>query len=360
MEKNTIKVLDLFAGAGGLSLGFSWTGLYESIGAIDFNPHAVKTYNHNHGNVAHCLDIKTLNTKEDILEKFPSALEAEVIIGGPPCQGFSSSNRSQDTKDDPRNQLFMQFIKFVDLIQPKAVLIENVKGILTKNNGEVKDAIFELFEEKGYHVAAQLLNSSDFGVPQNRMRTFFVILKDEVFDFNRMIRKPTVTVGDAIGAFIPLEGQLSEMKGAYVLPSNPTSTYDTLMRSESNVIFNHYMDYPTDKTRERVRQVPMGGNWKDLPRDQLPTQRDNYHSNYLKRIDLRKPSITIDTGHRMYYHPLFERVPTVRESARIQSFPDWFEFLGPKTEQNRQVGNAVPPLLAKALAEAIYTYIQKD
>lgn len=349
-----LNVLDLFCGCGGLSEGFKLAG-YNVIGGVDVNAPAIKTYSHNFdGAKALCWDLMELD-KEQILEEFGDLKKVDVLIGGPPCQGFSSANRQQKELEDPRNKLFFEFVKFVDLAEPKVILIENVRGIITRDNGYAKDRIYEIFERRGYSVNHQILNAADYGVPQNRLRNFFVIIKgDEKFDFNTLRQvEPKRTVKEAIGELYKYDD--SKSNDGFEMKEPPITEYQKFLRRSDNLIFNHEVRYPADKVQERIAHVPQGGNWKDVPAELWPNQRSNRHSSAYKRLAEETQSVTIDTGnnHSNYFHPLYNRIPTVREAARLQSFPDDFVFLGNRSEQYRQVGNAVPPLLSKALADAI-------
>lgn len=346
-----MKVLDLFCGAGGLSKGFELAG-FEVVGGVDFNQSAIDTYNKNFPNAkGYCCDLMNME-KEDIKNQFGDLKDVDVIIGGPPCQGFSSANRQQNELNDPRNKLFFQFLKFVEMAEPSAVIIENVRGIVTKDNGYAKNRIYELFEERGYSVNHQVLDASDYGVPQKRLRNFFVMIKgnkENKFDFNTMIKiAHKFTVKEAIG----------DIDNCY--PDVDINNEFLKQMRNSEKLENHNPKFPNDKVVERMKHVPEGGNWKDVPAELWDTQRDNRHSSAYKRLASNEPSITIDTGHMNYFHPLYNRIPTVRESARLQSFPDNFVFLGNQGAQFRQVGNAVPPLLAKAVGEAVKKMITGD
>lgn len=348
-----MKVIDLFCGCGGLSEGFKLAG-FEIVGGVDFNAPAIKTYNRNFdGAKGICCDLLKMDT-ETIKEQFGDLTDIDVIIGGPPCQGFSSANRYKIEGEDPRNKLFFEFVKFVDMARPKAILIENVRGIVTSNNGYAKNRIYEIFESRGYSVNHMILNAADYGVPQRRLRNFFVMLdRDEKFDFESVKKATkTVSVKEAIGELYSYDGASTD---SFVLPTAPTTDYQKYLRAKNNTVFNHDARYPAEKVQKRISFVPQGGNWQDVPADLWPTDRNNRHSSAYKRLDENEPSCTIDTGnnHSNYFHPLYNRIPSVREAARLQSFPDDFIFEGNRSEQYRQVGNAVPPLLAKVIAEAI-------
>ena len=354
-----MKVIDLFCGCGGLSEGFKLAG-FDIVGGVDFNAAAIRTYNRNFGEgVGVCCDLLNMS-QEMIIETFGDLHDVDVIIGGPPCQGFSSANRYKTEGQDPRNRLFFEFVKFVDLAKPKAIVIENVRGIVTKDNGYAKNRIEEIFRERGYSVTHRILDASDYGVPQKRARNFFVMLKKGTFDFDTLRKSLSViTVKEAIGELYEYE---DNNQGAFVLRATPATEYQKYLRANGNIIHNHEVRYPADKVQHRISFVPQGGNWMDVPIDLWPTERNNRHSSAYKRLDENLPSVTIDTGnnHSNYFHPLYNRIPTVRESARLQSFPDEFIFEGNRSEQYRQVGNAVPPLLAKAIADRIMEILRDE
>lgn len=356
-----IKVLDLFCGCGGLSEGFRLAG-YEIVGGVDFNEPAIKTYNKNFKNAKGiCCNLLEMD-QDKIIEEFGDLKDIDVIIGGPPCQGFSSANRYKIEGEDPRNKLFFEFVKFVDLAKPKAIVIENVRGIVTSNNGYAKDRIYEIFESRGYSVNHRILSASDYGVPQRRQRNFFVMIKNgEKFDFNKLTKvSDEVTVEDAIGELYLHED--NSTNEPFYLANEPTSTYRRYLRAKDNSVPNHEVRYPAEKVQHRISFVPQGGNWQDVPEELWPTDRKNRHSSAYKRLDVNQPSCTIDTGnnHSNYFHPLYNRIPTVREAARLQSFPDEFVFMGNRSEQYRQVGNAVPPLLAKVIADQLKEVIENE
>ena len=354
-----LNVIDLFCGCGGLSEGFRLAG-FNIIGGIDFNEAAIKTYNHNFtGAKGICCDLSNMD-EEMILENFGDLKNIDVIIGGPPCQGFSAANRYKSEGDDPRNKLFFEFVKFVDLAQPKAVVIENVRGIVTSNNGYAKKRIYEIFETRGYKVVHKILDASEYGVPQKRLRNFFVMTKDFYFDFDKLNKvSQIVTVKEAIGELYKFEKDNDKEKS---FDEKPSTDYQKYLRRRDGKLVNHDIKYPADKVQDRIAYVPQGGNWKDVPQELFPNNRDNRHSSAYKRLNETTTSVTIDTGnnHSNYFHPLYNRIPTVREAARLQSFKDDFEFVGNRSEQYRQVGNAVPPLLAKAIAEKLKGVLENE
>ena len=355
----TYKFIDLFCGCGGLSKGFTLAG-FESVGGIDFNAAAIRTFNENFSNSKGiCCDLLEMGV-DKIKEEFGDLSDIDVIIGGPPCQGFSSANRYKLEGDDPRNKLFFEFVKFVDLANPDAIVIENVRGIVTRDNGYAKDRIYEIFESRGYQVNHQILDAFDYGVPQKRLRNFFVMLKKEKFDFSTMEKcAEKRTVQESIGELYSLERDEREIKA---LTAAPTTNYQKYLRNSASTLYNHDVRYPAEKVQHRISFVPQGGNWQCVPEKLWPTERNNRHSSAYKRLEEGQPSVTIDTGnnHSNYFHPLYNRIPTVREAARLQSFPDDFIFYGNRSEQYRQVGNAVPPLLACAIAKRIKEILEEN
>lgn len=345
--------LDLFCGCGGLSKGFSLAG-YRVIGGVDFNAPAIKTFQLNFPQATGvCCNLLDMDASR-IVEKFGDQ-NVDVLIGGPPCQGFSTANRYGDEeKRDPRNKLFFQFVKFVDIYEPRAIVIENVRGILTMNKGYAAKRIREIFSERGYSVSNCILNAADYGVPQKRLRNFFVMLKQGgPFDFDQLVRvEHCPTVLEAIGELY--EFNEPDVKSV-TISTPPLTSFQRFLRTEDSSVENHDVRFPAQKVQDRIAYVPQGGNWQDVPPEMWPTTRNNRHSSAYKRLKEDEQSCTIDTGnnHSNYFHPLYNRLPTVREAARLQSFPDEFVFLGNRSEQYRQVGNAVPPLMSKAVADAL-------
>lgn len=341
--KKTTKptCLDLFCGAGGLSRGFESAG-YNVLAGIDFWKDALVSYaaNHKHSQAIQA-DMKTLDPKE--VMSMIGCKTVDVICGGPPCQGFSIAGKR--IVEDERNTLYKSFVKFVASFSPKAFVMENVPNILSIGEGAVRDAILLDFKRLGYTVAYQILNAADYGVPQARRRAFFVGLKNQKFEFPlRSVISP-VTIKEAISD-LP-EETLGE--GApYPMPAQ--TDYQRLMRKRSDKVFNHDVTIHTDRTKEIIAMVPDGGDYRDLPVELQNTRK--VHIAWTRYCSW-KPSFTIDTGHFHHFHYKYNRVPTARESARIQSFPDDYIFLCGKTSKLKQIGNAVPPLLAFAIAKQL-------
>lgn len=339
-----MNVIDLFSGAGGLSYGFESAGFNVLLG-IDNDSKALETFELNHnGAKSICGDITQISYKKDIKPLIGNK-EIDVIIGGPPCQGMSLSGPRKF--DDPRNKLYLSYIRLVEEIRPKAFVIENVPGLVGLFGGQIKDSIIEKFTDMGYDIKYQILCAADYGVPQNRKRVVFVGMKKGTYTYPKPIEKK-VTCSMALDDLPPLVDTLGEDAVPYA--TSPHNDYQKLMRVKSKSVRNHIAAEHSEKVKKIISLVPDGGNYKDLP-EEFRTSR-NFHVAWT-RFASNKPAPTIDTGHRHHFHYKYNRVPTVRECARLQSFPDDFIFLGNKTQQFRQVGNAVPPLLAQAIAETL-------
>ena len=338
------NAIDLFSGAGGLSYGFECAGFNILLG-IDNDEKALETFEKNHKNAKSiCGDITCITYKNDIKPLIGNQ-KIDVIIGGPPCQGMSLSGPRKF--DDPRNKLYLSYIRLVDEIRPEVFVIENVPGLVGLFGGQIKDSIIEKFTDLGYSIQYKILCAADYGVPQNRKRVIFVGTKNGKFEYPEA-SDYTVTCEMALSDLPPLIDTLGEEKMSYIC--EPQNDYQKLMRRRSEAVYNHIAANHSEKVKTIISMVPAGGNYKDLPEEYRNTR--NFHVAWTRFPD-DKPAPTIDTGHRHHFHYKYNRVPTVRECARIQSFPDDFIFLGNKTQQFRQVGNAVPPIMAQRIAEKV-------
>lgn len=341
-----MNVIDLFCGAGGLSYGFQRAGFDVLLG-IDSDQKALETFELNHkGAKIICGDITKVSYLEDIKPLIGNKT-IDVIIGGPPCQGMSLSGPRRF--DDPRNRLYLSYIRLVQEIRPKMFVIENVPGLVGLFGGQIKDSIIKKFTDMGYSIQYKILCAADYGVPQNRRRVVFVGARDGNMKFS--YPEPTieqVTCSMALSDLPPLIDTLGKDVQDYA--SAPQNDYQRLMRENSSEVHNHIAANHSERVKKIISLVPPGGNYKDLPEEYRHTR--NFHVAWT-RFPKDKPAPTIDTGHRHHFHYKYNRVPTVRECARLQSFPDDFIFLGNKTQQFRQVGNAVPPLLAEAIARQV-------
>ena len=326
-NNNKHTIVDLFSGVGGLSMGFQQEG-FELLMANDNDHNAAKTFIKNHPGIPFFEgDIKKLD--ESQIKKLISNKKVDVLVGGVPCQSFSmAGNRIRkniDDSDDPRHFLFREFMRVTKILNPKIAIIENVKGILSSHNGKIKDEIIREFKKLGYDGDFRLLNAADYGVPQLRHRVVFVANKigvKNIFPKKTHTEKNYFSVCKAI-------------KGVPKLNHNPRQL--------------------TGITLKRIKLVKPGENWKSLP---LKMQTKSRHSGAYGRIDPTKPSRTLTTRFDSppvgyVTHPKEDRTLTVREGARIQTFPDNFEFTGNNSAQYKQVGNAVPPKMSRAIAKQI-------
>lgn len=345
---NKKYMIDLFSGCGGLSFGFEQAG-FECIVGVDSDKPALETFKYNHPNAsAMHLDLSKEESITEIISKIDNR-KINLIVAGPPCQGFSLSGNRDET--DKRNILFYSVFKLAASIKPKYIVIENVPGIATLYKGKARKAILEEFERLGYTCSEKILYAPDYGVPQIRKRMFFVgVLGDKVFEFPEPTHHKAnyLTCWDAISDLPSLENDVGSQVANYL--SEPLTIYQDQMRDGAEKLFNHVGTNHSSLVVSVIKQVPEGGNHKDLPEGVGTSRKFNeawtrYHS--------EKPSKTIDTGHRNHFHYKWHRVPTARENARLQSFPDSFRFLGSKTQQEKQVGNAVPPRLGYALGKQI-------
>lgn len=350
-------VLDLFCGAGGLSRGFIDAGFSVKLG-IDFDAMALKTFALNHdGAEAMKLDLFDLDNVDKVKQYFDNKhYTLDVLVGGPPCQGFSLAGPRQI--DDSRNKLYQAMVKTARIMRPKAVVLENVPGMIQLHGGLVKDKIINDFSKLGYKMGEpKILYAPDYGIPQIRKRVVFVGLLESETEFE--YPKPTVTPDkyvtceQAIGDLPALKDIVGDEVQEY--PCEPQSEYQALMRKGSDKIYNHRGTIHDPKTKKFIAMVPEGKNYKSLPPEYTGIYK--YHE-ALTRYHSKKPSPTINTGHRSHFHYKWNRIPTVRESARLQSFSDTFVFCGNKTQQYRQVGNAVPPILGKAIALQILKWLK--
>lgn len=355
-EIKKYQFIDLFCGCGGFSKGFENAGL-EGILAVDIWKDAVETYQYNFKkHKAVIADLSEIDLSKFFEEHKVYKDAVDIIIGGPPCQGFSLSGKRDI--NDPRNKLYKAFVATVAIFRPKVFVLENVPGIVKLFKGAIWESIQKEFENLGYNLSWEILSSECFGVPQIRKRVFLVginkqkIGNDCVFEFPIGVygkKKPIVTTKDAIEDlnFLPDNIVGNEKIEYQVAPQNE---YQRLMTMGSKFIYNHVITLHTDKTKSIISLVPDGGNYKDLPVELQNIRKVNIA---WTRMNSKQPSFTIDTGHNHHFHYSENRVPTVRESARIQSFPDTFVFKGKKMSQLKQVGNAVPPLLAEGIAKKI-------
>lgn len=374
----THKIIDLFAGAGGLTTGFHMAG-FESLCAIDIDVKALSTYKHNYPN--------TKIIHQDICKVNPSDLrlalglrqeELTALVGGPPCQGFSRNiPAAYRYLNDSRNQLYQIFLKFVQEFRPLYVVMENVPEILKAYNGVIRKEIIQYLELLGYKVVSSSLNAAYYGVPQTRSRAFFLASLYHSVDFPEpthfgdikcdyrdkkscekidLLKENTssiVTVRDAIGDLPSIDaGQIYDDE---VYPSEPQSMYQTMMRSQSIKIVNHVARALSPIQMSRVSVLREGQDARDLPSELAPKK---HYSGAYGRLYWDKPARTITRwvfhpGSGRFFHPTQDRTITIREAARLHSYPDRFHFIGTYTDMASQIGESVPPLLGKVIASSI-------
>jgi DNA (cytosine-5)-methyltransferase 1 len=341
--------IDIFAGAGGMSLGAQWAGI-KMLAAVESDSHAAETYALNHP------DITVVNSRvEDIRSIEFKRTDDLVLFGGPPCQGFSTSNQRTRTPDNECNWLYKEYIRMCRILEPDWIVLENVKGILETDNGSFLKRIIAALKKLGFKSETWVLNAADFGVPQVRTRLFVVGTKRQLLP--KMPSPHTsecVTVQDAIADLPVLQNGSSVCNREYRI--DPRSTFAERLRGELRASCNHLVTRSASHIIERYKTIPRGGNWEDIPPRLMGTYSDvaRCHTGIYRRLQWNKPSIVIGNFRKnMLIHPSQHRGLSVREAARLQSFPDSFRFTGSIGFQQQQVGNAVPPLLAKAVFSQI-------
>ena len=350
-------MIDMFCGCGGLSQGFYDAG-YEVLFGIDHDKPSLATYDANFGpGKGLSIDLFSKDYLGEIERKVnESGGGLDVVVAGPPCQGFSLTGSRNF--DDPRNQLYLSVFEVVKKFRPKAFLIENVKGMKTLYKGDVVAEILSRFTKLGYEVSEpQVLSSADYGVPQIRERLFIVGTLKDIGSFT--FPAPVKSANN----YLSCEEAIDDLPSRHVefglemdvYQNTSKSGYQSFMKYGSTDLNNHVATNHTELVKSVINMVPEGKNHKSLPPGVGESRKFNeawtrYHS--------KKPSRTIDTGHRNHFHYKWDRVPTVRENARLQSFRDSFVITGTRTQQYKQIGNAVPPMLAYYLALQILQAIR--
>ncbi|VEJ53801.1 DNA cytosine methyltransferase [Pragia fontium] len=387
------NVLDTFAGAGGFSLGFELAGA-QVIGAIEIDSWACDTFRANHPNsLVLQKDITTLDD-EYILNLFGER-KPDIILGGPPCQGFSICNKNSGDPKDPRNSLFEQFIRIGKIFKPKIMIMENVPNLIkakTSNNELVIDIIEAELRSLGYFVYSKILNATDYGVPQIRKRLFVIASDVELAEpFPKathtnnnecLLLDRCPTLWDAISDLPAIEAREGSEEMEYSI--SPQNEYQKMLRNGANKVFNHKSMMHSKRLVERFASMKWGDSTSDVPDHLKPLKRNsNEISDKIYDQNNRRmhPDLQCHTIPASFYanfvHPYKNRNFTAREGARIQSFPDSYIFKGKPTVvshkllqregrfddkylcQYNQIGNAVPPLMAKAVAENIFLQIRK-
>jgi DNA (cytosine-5)-methyltransferase 1 len=343
------NAVDIFSGAGGMSIGAEWAGL-EVVLAIENDKHAAETYRSNHPSTTVLEDdIRNISPVEQV-----GGGELFVLFGGPPCQGFSTSNTKTRTLSNENNSLYEEFVRFVLTLRPKWFVFENVEGFQKFNKGLLVKLLIRKFGNAGYRVSSQILEASDYGVPQHRNRFFMVGNLLEI-DFKFPIpQKKKVTVKEAIDDLPNLKN--GDCKEVLPYKKESSNSYLKTIRNGSKYALQNLVSRNKDYVIERYSYINPGQNWEAIPKHLMKNYSDlsNCHSGIYKRLHPSKPSIVISNYRKnMLIHPSQNRGLSVREAARLQSFPDSFIFKGPLTHIQQQIGNAVPPLLAKAVFDKI-------
>ncbi|ATH08083.1 hypothetical protein BIY24_09005 [Halobacteriovorax marinus] len=346
MTKNVLNFIDIFAGAGGLSCGLELAGMKCVLG-IDANKHAMETFARNHKHAqTYCGDITKL-TKKELLKKLDGN-HVHVVVGGPPCQGFSTVGLGNP--DDMRNTLFLEFCRIVKTTMPYFVVIENVTGLLAKKNEKTLQNIFKKFRSLGYEMDVQVMSSQNYGVPEKRRRTILIgsrVNCDIIFPkhtHDTVMAKtfrPPMTVGDALENLETKKGKLynHDLEQAMIKSKIDLKRLKRIPEGKG-------IRYQADEKKYLTPSLKLGVDWENL-------RENRFRQTKYQRLDRSLPSPTIMTHRHSYYHPVEHRYLTQREAAALQSFPNDFEFMGPLSAQWRQIGNAVPPLMAKAIGKSL-------
>ncbi|MEP0365718.1 MAG: DNA cytosine methyltransferase [Cyclobacteriaceae bacterium] len=368
------KAISLFCGAGGCSFGFKKAG-YDVVYASDIDSKAIETYQTNFPNTfAEERDIATLDCSKLLNELSIRKGELDILIGGPPCQGFSTAGTR--FWDDPRNQLLKEYVRCLEELQPKWFLMENVEGLLTTKNGEYLFEATKAFIELGYNVRIDKIYAHEYGVPQRRKRVFIVGNRLGL-DFElptplnlasgKIYKNSSVTLNDA---FINLPKPSMEVSSSLKYDLVEYSDLFKYFESKQGQISDHFHVPINGIQLERIKSLNPGNTMKDLPEhlqhesykkrafrrvmDGTPSEKRGGAPSGLKRLFGNQPCLTITSAAtREFIHPFEDRTLTIRECARIQTFPDYFEFRGNQSQKIQQIGNAIPPLLAHVFAEHI-------
>jgi DNA (cytosine-5)-methyltransferase 1 len=389
--------IDLFAGAGGLSTGLEWAG-FEVLFANEIMEAYAKTLAHNHPNSEVFVDDIRLVSPAKVRKSLELSVgELDLLAGGPPCQGFSINAPVRSTEDS-RNHLFLNYLEFVKEFRPKVVLIENVPGMVSYSGGDTVKAILASLKDLGYRPEVRVLYAPHYGIPQMRWRTIFLatrldispqafypvpshaikgrsnfttklagktlIFSDEYVSTNA--KSTFTTVWDALSDLPEIGNGGGTAHSLYDEP--PQSNYQKYLRLDSETLTNHQCARLGNVNIARMAHIPPGGSWRDIPHELLPKgmqrARRSDHTKRYGRLDPAGLASTIltkcDPHWGSYIHPTQDRVLSIREAARLQSFPDRVRFFGSVTEQYEQVGNAVPPLFARAIGDQIQTILRHE
>ena len=332
-----------------MSLGARLAGV-DVVMAVEKDIHAASTYRKNHP-TAKLFEGDICDISTQTIVSIPKGTKPTVVFGGPPCQGFSYSNTRTRTVSNETNWLFEEYLRFVKAWRPDFVVFENVRGIIDTAGGIFFTSVTKQLRQLNYTLTSGVLNARDHGIPQDRARFFLVgTLHNKSFSLPKESGAPTPTVEDAL-ADLPLL-QNGSSKSWLPYGGQPPSRYAAELRQDSVQSPNHLVTRNADYIIQRYRHIPQGGNWENIPDSLMENYRDRTrcHTKIYHRLRLDSPSTVIGNYRKnMLIHPTQHRGLSVREAARIQSFPDCYEFTGSIGFQQQQVGNAVPPLLAKVV-----------
>ncbi|TPN16338.1 DNA cytosine methyltransferase [Mesorhizobium sp. B2-1-3] len=365
----SLTAIDLFCGAGGLSEGFRQAGFHVLAGS-DFDDRAGETFAATHSEAVFLPGPIQNHSAADFLKAAKlKAGELDVLVGGPPCQGYSVYNHQRGLHD-PRASLYLEYLRIVKGVKPKWVVLENVTGMTSAGGGGAVDAVVDGLRKLGYHVESKILKAEEYGVPQERRRIVFIgnrlglpIVWPERTHGPGLL--PFVTVKDAISDLPALgNGEGSELSK---YRTKAASAFQREIRGNAAILTNHWAAKLSSVNLTRMKHIPEGGSWRDIPFELLPegmkrAKRSDHTKRYgrLRWGGLASTILTkCDPHWGAFFHPAQDRALTVREAARLQSFPDFFDFKGSRTEQYIQVGNAVPPLLGRRIGETIRSVIEE-
>lgn len=401
MSEKKYNVLDTFAGAGGFSLGFSLSGHYNIIGAIEQDLWAAETFATNHPETKVIVNDIRKVSNEELRENFAGKID--VLLGGPPCQGFSQANKNAGDPKDPRNSLFIEFLRVVRVLMPEVVIMENVPNIVkakTQSGALVIDIVKEELKSLGYHVEHNILNATDYGVPQIRKRMVLIaskkvlerlypmathVTEQQTLDlFEEGRKKHCPNLWEAISDLPDVEACEGAEEMDYTKEAE--NDFQQMLRKGSDKVYNHTAMNHSRRMVERFKAIKWGESSADVPEELMPHKRNGngelskaaYDQNNRRMYPFRPCHTIAASFYANFLHPYKNRNFTPREGARIQSFPDWYVFKGRATTpshsllkkegrledihlcQYNQIGNAVPPLMAKAIAENIYQQLIKQ
>ena len=345
-KTNRLNFIDVFSGAGGLSCGLEQAGMRCLLG-VDMNKHAMESFaqNHKYADV-HCGPIQELTKRR--LDEILDGQTIHAVVGGPPCQGFSTVGIGNPK--DERNELFLEFVRIVRLTRPYFIVMENVTGLVAKKNEKTLQNIFNRFHKLGYNLDVQVLSAQQYGVPEKRRRT--IIIGTRVNDFAEFPKathdtiiakthRPSVTIGDVIEDLKAKDGKVYNhcLEGAKIKNKMDEKRIARVPEGKG-------IRYQKDEKAYLPKSLRLDVDWEKLP-------EGRFRQTKYQRLDRALPSPTIMTHRHSYYHPTQNRYLTAREAAKLQSFPNDFIFAGPLSAQWRQIGNAVPPLLGKAIGKTL-------